>query len=187
MATGGHFGWPKITFDRISRHFRSILSFYLFFYFLQNGHRRPVWMTENHFRLHFSPFQINGIAVTWNTSLGVRRRRRRRPDQNHNNPEISNFWDINMHTYILVIFKLHLLTKFQNNPISMMDFSLSLQCYIYMYRVYPIRSTAPNRSTPPFLTAMCPWLNHWNCFTLHLIVLHFVWTCFNKSYNKENL
>ena len=27
--------------------------------FLQNGHRRPFWMTKNHFRSHFSPFQIN--------------------------------------------------------------------------------------------------------------------------------
>ena len=26
----GHFGWPKITFDRISNHFRSILNFYFF-------------------------------------------------------------------------------------------------------------------------------------------------------------
>ena len=30
--------------DRISRHFRSIRNF-----FLQNGCRRPFWMTENHF------------------------------------------------------------------------------------------------------------------------------------------
>ena len=30
MATGGHFGWPKIIFDRISGHFRSIRSFLLF-------------------------------------------------------------------------------------------------------------------------------------------------------------
>ena len=29
MATSGHFGWPKITFDHISRHFRSIRNFYL--------------------------------------------------------------------------------------------------------------------------------------------------------------
>ena len=28
MATSGHFGWPKITFDRISRHFRSIRNFF---------------------------------------------------------------------------------------------------------------------------------------------------------------
>ena len=28
MAAGGHFGWPKITFDRISRHFRSIRNFF---------------------------------------------------------------------------------------------------------------------------------------------------------------
>ena len=26
---------------------------------LQNGGRRPFWMTKNHFRSHFSPFQIN--------------------------------------------------------------------------------------------------------------------------------
>ena len=33
MAAGGHFGWPKITFDHISRHFRSIhnFSFLIFF------------------------------------------------------------------------------------------------------------------------------------------------------------
>ena len=30
----GHFGWPKITFDRISRHFRSIHNFFYF----QKGH-----------------------------------------------------------------------------------------------------------------------------------------------------
>ena len=26
---------------------------------LQNGRRRPFWITENHFRSHLSPFQIN--------------------------------------------------------------------------------------------------------------------------------
>ena len=57
MATGGHFGWPKITFDRISHHSRSIRSF--FWNVLQNGRRWPFWMTENHFGSHFSPFQIN--------------------------------------------------------------------------------------------------------------------------------
>ena len=84
----GHFGWPKITFDCISRHFRSIRNFYFFTKWLpaailddrkslsiafldildqykqllfcsQNGYWRPFWMTENHFRSHFSPFQIN--------------------------------------------------------------------------------------------------------------------------------
>ena len=30
MAAGNHFGWPKITFYRISRHFRSIPNFYFF-------------------------------------------------------------------------------------------------------------------------------------------------------------
>ena len=60
MAAGGHFGWPKIIFDRISRHFRSIRNFW--FFFSQNGCRRPFWMTENHFRLHFSPFWKSDLA-----------------------------------------------------------------------------------------------------------------------------
>ena len=59
MSTGRHFGWPTITFDRISRHFRLIRSFYFFWIFLQNGRQRPFWMAENHFWSHFSPFQIN--------------------------------------------------------------------------------------------------------------------------------
>ena len=36
-------------------HFRSIRNFD---FFPQNGCRRPFWMTENHFQMHFSPFQI---------------------------------------------------------------------------------------------------------------------------------
>ena len=32
MAVGRHFGWPKITFDRISCHFRSIRSFFFEFF-----------------------------------------------------------------------------------------------------------------------------------------------------------
>ena len=63
MAAGGHFGWPKITFDRISRHFRSIRNFFYFLFCSQNVCRRPFWMTENHVRLHFSPFQINTQLV----------------------------------------------------------------------------------------------------------------------------
>ena len=54
----GHFGWPKITFDRIS----SISDQYatmIFLIFSQNGCRRSFWMTENHLRSHFSPLQIN--------------------------------------------------------------------------------------------------------------------------------
>ena len=37
MAAGGHFGWPKITFDRISRHFRSIHNFDFFFHKMAAG------------------------------------------------------------------------------------------------------------------------------------------------------
>ena len=59
MGAGDHFGLPKITFDHISRHFKSIRNFFLFWFCSQNGCRRPFWMTENHFLSHFSPFQIN--------------------------------------------------------------------------------------------------------------------------------
>ena len=58
MAAGGHFGCPKLTFDGISGHFRSIWKF-LFKIFLQNGHRCPFWMSEIHFWTHFWPFQID--------------------------------------------------------------------------------------------------------------------------------
>ena len=59
MAAGGHFGCPKITFDLISGHFRSIHNFNLFWNFWQNGCRQPFWMSEFHFRSHFWPFQID--------------------------------------------------------------------------------------------------------------------------------
>ena len=49
MAAVDHFGCLKFTFDRISGHFRSILNFYFFWIFLQNGRRRPFWMSEIHF------------------------------------------------------------------------------------------------------------------------------------------
>ena len=47
MAAGGHFGCPKITFDHISDHFRSMRNFFLNVF--QNGRRRPFWMSEIHF------------------------------------------------------------------------------------------------------------------------------------------
>ena len=40
----------------ISDHYATVI---LFECFSQNGRRRPFWMTENYFRSHFSPFQIN--------------------------------------------------------------------------------------------------------------------------------
>ena len=43
MVAGGHFGWPKITFDRITRHFRSIRNFF-FFKMAVGGHfGSPIW------------------------------------------------------------------------------------------------------------------------------------------------
>ena len=59
MAAGGHFGWPKITFDRISRHFRWIRNFIFFEFCFQKVRFGLFLMTENHFRSHLSPFQIN--------------------------------------------------------------------------------------------------------------------------------
>ena len=43
----------------LSITFLAILDQYATLIFSQNGCRRPFWMTENHFRSHFSPFQIN--------------------------------------------------------------------------------------------------------------------------------
>ena len=37
----------------------SQLTFLVDFFLRQNEPRRPFWRTENHFRLHFSPFKIN--------------------------------------------------------------------------------------------------------------------------------
>ena len=46
----------SITFLAISDQYA---TFIFFEFFSQNGRRRPFWMIENHFRSHFSPFQIN--------------------------------------------------------------------------------------------------------------------------------
>ena len=66
MAAVGHFGWPKITFECISRHFRSIQLFFFETFSskwppadILEIRFGPFWLTENHFRSHFSPFQIN--------------------------------------------------------------------------------------------------------------------------------
>ena len=49
MAAADHIWWPKIIFDCISRHFRSIRFFFIFFHIMA----ADVWES------HFSPFQIN--------------------------------------------------------------------------------------------------------------------------------
>ena len=71
MAAGAHFGCPKLTFDLISGHFRSIRNYFfkfltifdtqlIFFgFFLQNGRRQPFLMSEIHFQSHFWSFQID--------------------------------------------------------------------------------------------------------------------------------
>ena len=45
-----------ITFLAILDQYRFLFYFY---FFLQNGCRWPFWMSENHFRLHFWPFQFD--------------------------------------------------------------------------------------------------------------------------------
>ena len=86
MAAGGHFWWPKITFDRISRHFWSIRNFYFFTkwlpaailddrkslfiaflaisdqyttFFFTNWLPAAILDDRNSLWSHFSPFQIN--------------------------------------------------------------------------------------------------------------------------------
>ena len=48
MAAGGHFGWPKITFNGISRHFRSIRNFF-FHKMAAGGHIRWPKINRSHF------------------------------------------------------------------------------------------------------------------------------------------
>ena len=51
MAAGNHLGCPKITlYLTISDQYH---NFYFCEVFLQNGCRRPFWMSKNHFRSHF--------------------------------------------------------------------------------------------------------------------------------------
>ena len=51
MAPDGHFRYPTIYFLAISYQYTNL-------FFPQNGRRLPFWMTENHFRSHFSQFHI---------------------------------------------------------------------------------------------------------------------------------
>ena len=68
MAAASHFGWPKITFDRISRHFRSIRNFIFFLYFFSKwplaAVRSPICAKNN--RVPPPPalplYVINGYA-----------------------------------------------------------------------------------------------------------------------------
>ena len=56
---------------------------------------------------------------------------------------------------------------------------------IHIYRVYPIRSMAPNRSTHPFLTAMCHGTK--STKLLYFTIKYVEFCMDNKSYNNENL
>ena len=52
-----HFGSLLIAFLAISDQYAT------FYFFSQNGCRRPFWTTENNFLSHFSPFQINKLLL----------------------------------------------------------------------------------------------------------------------------
>ena len=60
MAAGGHFGLPKITFDRISRHFRSIRIYFYFFKMAAGGHFGSPISPKNNRVLPL--YVINGYA-----------------------------------------------------------------------------------------------------------------------------
>ena len=45
MAAGGHFGWPKATFDHISHKFQINMQLLFFWFCSQNVCRRPFWIT----------------------------------------------------------------------------------------------------------------------------------------------
>ena len=57
MDAGGHFGYPKITFGRISGHFRSIQNFF-FYKMAAVGHFGCPKFTLDHFSGHFRSIQI---------------------------------------------------------------------------------------------------------------------------------
>ena len=97
MAAGGHSGCPKFTFDRISGHFRSIghFGFPKFTFDRNSGHFRsiqkffsrwPFWMSENHFGLHFWPFQID--QPFWMSEIHFQ----------------WHFWPFHIHTELYLIF-----------------------------------------------------------------------------------
>ena len=59
LQTAQPSGWLLDDRKSLSIAFLSISDQYATLIFLENGSRRPFWMTENHFRWYFSPFQIN--------------------------------------------------------------------------------------------------------------------------------
>ena len=86
-----------------SRHFRSIRHFIFIFIFSQNGLRRPSWMTENYFRSHFSPFQINtSLYLYFFSQNGLRR-----PSWMTENHFRSHFSPFQINTQLLFFWKLY--------------------------------------------------------------------------------
>ena len=67
-------------------------------FFPQNGCRRPSWMTENHFRSHFSPFQINTQLLLFSQN-GCRR-----PFWMTGNHFLSHFSPFQINTQFLILF-----------------------------------------------------------------------------------
>ena len=107
MAAGGHFGWPKITFVRISRHFRSIRNFFLVFKWppaaILEVRFGPFWITKNNFRL----FQINTQYTIWlpfqiNTFFS--QNGCRRPFWMTENHFRSHFWPFQINTKLWYFF-----------------------------------------------------------------------------------
>ena len=130
MAAAGHFKLPQFTFNRISRHFRSIHNFNFFRFFLQNGRRRPFWMTENHFR---SPFQINmQLFYFWDFFSQYDRRRPFWMTEYHFRSHFSPF-QINTQLFFDIFF-----TKWP--PATILDDRKSLSIPFLAILVFPIIS-----------------------------------------------
>ena len=98
-----------------------------------------------HFRSLMAVSNMNvmsiGVAVTWNTSLGVRRRRR--PDQKHNIPEISNFGDIIISQWICLLnrtlphqcTKSHMFAVIYESCIIMLIFQYNTQITLFIINI----------------------------------------------------
>ena len=128
MAAVGHFGCPKITFDLISGHFRSIRNFNFCWNFWQNGWRRPFWMSEIHFWSHFWPFQqlyfFLAIYATLFFFWNFRQNGCRRPFWMSEIHFPSHFWSFQIDTQLNLF--LNFFTKWPTSAILDVRNSLSI-------------------------------------------------------------
>ena len=100
--------------------FLTILDQYATFNFFeilsQNGRWQPFWMTKNHFRSHFSPFQINTqLFFFFEFFLQNGQRRPFWMTKNHFRSHFSPF-QINMHLFLFLKFWIPMFAKIDRDP-----------------------------------------------------------------------